>query len=86
MEWLSDGARFIHVLFGATGLVAFWIPVFAKKGAVNHVRFGKIFVWSAYVVLFAAAVALAIRLSGLVAKGIGPADQPAHYSLIVFLG
>ena len=47
MNLLGDSARFIHVLFGTISLAAFWIPIFAKKGAVNHVRFGKVFVWSA---------------------------------------
>ena len=86
MNFLGEGARFIHVLFGTIGLAAFWIPVFAKKGAVNHVRFGKIFVWSAYIVLSAAALALVARVSDLLARDIGPADQPLLFSFIVFLG
>ena len=86
MSFLGESARFIHVLFGTIGLAAFWIPVFAKKGAVNHVRFGKIFVWSAYIVLGAAAFALVARLADLMARDIGPADQPLLFSFIVFLG
>jgi hypothetical protein len=74
------------VVFGSIGLVAFWIPVFARKGAVNHVRFGKIFVWSAYIVLAAAALSLTIRVSDLVASGKGPADEPSLFAFIVFLG
>ena len=53
MSYIGEFFRFVHVAFGAIGLFAFWVPVFAKKGAVNHVRFGKTFVWSAYVVLAA---------------------------------
>jgi hypothetical protein len=86
MSFLGEGARFIHVLFGSIGLAAFWIPVFAKKGAVNHVRFGKIFVWSAYVVLSAAGIALLARISDLLTRNVGPADQPLLVSFIVFLG
>lgn len=85
MDSLAEGARFVHVLFGVVGLAAFWVPVVARKGAVNHVRFGKIFVWSAYVLLSAAAIALLARLSGLAAKGIGPADEPGLFAFIVFL-
>jgi len=86
MNYLGEGARFVHVLFGAIGLIAFWIPVFAKKGAVNHVRFGKVFVWSAYIVLGFAAVALLARVADLFRRGIGPADEPTLFAFIVFLG
>jgi len=82
---LGDSARFIHVLFGTIGLAAFWIPIFAKKGAVNHVRFGKVFVWSAYIVLSAAAIALLERYFDLFQRGIGPADRPELYAFMVFL-
>ncbi len=86
MSWLGESARFVHVLFGAIGLLAFWVPVFARKGAVNHVRFGKIFAWSAYVVLGAAAIALLARLAGLLYEGIGPAEKPTLYAFMTFLG
>jgi len=86
MSYIGEIARFVHVMFGALGLVAFWIPVFAKKGAVNHVRYGKIFVWSAYVVLCFAAIALLVRVNSLASRGVGPSDEPALYAFIVFLG
>lgn len=80
MELIADSVRLVHVIFGFIGLAAFWIPVFAKKGAVNHVRFGKVFVWSAYVVLAGAAVALFDRM---MATGFG--QPPGNYAGIVFL-
>lgn len=86
MSLLGESARIIHIFFGAVGLAAFWIPVFAKKGAVNHVRFGKIFVVSAYVVLGAAGIALLARIADLVARKVGPSDQPLLFAFIVFLG
>lgn len=86
MSYLGDISRFIHVAFGAIGLIAFWVPIFAKKGAVNHVRFGKIFVWSAYIVLAAAAIALVSRTANLVREGIGVSDQPELIAFMVFLG
>lgn len=86
LELLGDSARFVHIAFGAVGLVAFWVPVFAQKGARLHVRAGKIFVWSAYVVLAAAALALSARVAALLAAGLGPADRPALFGFIVFLG
>lgn len=86
MTYIGEIARFLHVLFGGIGLFAFWIPVFAKKGAVNHVRYGRIFVWSAYIVLSAAAVALLARATDLSIRGIGPSDEPTLFAFIVFLG
>ena len=85
MHFFGESARFVHVVFGAIGLAAFWIPIFARKGAVNHVRFGKIFVLSAYIVLGAAAIALSSRLAELLVQDIGPADEPMLYGFIVFL-
>ena len=32
----------LHVITGLTGLIAFWVPIIAKKGAVNHRRWGRI--------------------------------------------
>lgn len=85
MDLVGESARFVHVVFGAAGLIAFWVPVFARKGAVNHVRFGKIFVWSAYVVLAGAAIALGTRAGNLLGRGVGPADEPRLFAFMVFL-
>ena len=86
LELFGDSFRFIHVAFGAVGLAAFWFPVFARKGATLHVKAGKVFVWCAYVVLAAAALALLSRVAGLLAAGLGPTDRPALFGFIVFLG
>lgn len=32
-----------HILFGATGALAFWVPVLGRKGGVDHKRWGKVF-------------------------------------------
>jgi len=84
-ELIGDGARLIHVVFGFAGLAAFWIPIFARKGAATHVRFGKIFVWSAYIVLAGAALALANRFVSLSLEGVGPSDNPGLYAFMIFL-
>lgn len=86
MQFLGDSARYVHIIFGSIGLLACWVPLFARKGAVNHVRFGKVFVGSAYIVLAAATVALSSRLADLVARGIGPADEPTLYAFIFDIG
>lgn len=86
MSFIADGARYVHVVFGFIGLAAFWIPIFTRKGAVNHVRFGKVYVWSAYVVLGGAALALMVRFADLYQQGIGPTEQPTLFAFLVFLG
>ena len=86
MSEIGELLRFVHVAAGVVGLVAFWIPVFSRKGALNHVRFGRIFVRAAYVVLAAAALALGVRLADLQARGLAPADAPETYAFVVFLG
>lgn len=35
----------LHILFGAPGLVSFWVPVIGKKGSKLHTAWGKAFVW-----------------------------------------
>ncbi|MEL6750758.1 MAG: hypothetical protein AAFO70_01610 [Pseudomonadota bacterium] len=32
-----------HIVSGAIGLVAFWVPVSSQKGGSRHVRFGRLF-------------------------------------------
>ena len=53
---LHSGLRFIHILAGSLGLVAFWIPVFAKKGGWLHITAGRVFVWLARIVAVSAIV------------------------------
>jgi len=48
--------RWLHIFFGFVGLVAFWMPVFAKKGGRFHIRAGWVFVTCAYVVGVSAVV------------------------------
>jgi hypothetical protein len=33
----------IHIVAGATGALAFWVPVAGRKGGANHRRFGRLF-------------------------------------------
>lgn len=32
-----------HIATGSTGALAFWVPVFARKGGVDHKRWGRVF-------------------------------------------
>ncbi len=38
-----EAASVLHVLLGFVSLVAFWLPVFARKGGRNHRRIGMVF-------------------------------------------
>ncbi len=86
MDWFENGLRYVHIGFGFAGLAAFWIPVVARKGGRQHVRFGRIFVRCAYVTLGSAGLAVLYHLGGLLAAGVMPADRPGTFGILVFLG
>ena len=46
--------RYSHAGVGCLGLVAFWIPVFARKGSRLHVGAGKAFVGCGYYIVLTA--------------------------------
>jgi hypothetical protein len=48
--------RQTHIVLGAVGLAAFWVPIFAKKGGVLHRKAGQLFAWCAYAVTVSALV------------------------------
>ncbi len=52
----------VHITVGAIVLVLFWVPAFAKKGSPLHVKVGKVYVVSMYVVVATAFVASVIVL------------------------
>lgn len=52
----------LHVLAGGTGLVAFWVPVAARKGGFNHRRWGTI---AARAFMVAGGLAIAMALLSL---------------------
>jgi hypothetical protein len=82
LRWLI----YLHVAAGFVGLAAFWVPIFTKKGAANHRKFGKVFKYCAYIVLGAAIFAVGFRLAGALLQGIGPRDNPVSFAFVVFLG
>lgn len=48
-----------HIVAGATGAVAFWIPVIGRKGSVNHRKWGRVFTRT---ILFTGCVAVVMSL------------------------
>ena len=81
-----DALVLAHVATGFVGLVAFWIPLFARKGGRVHVRAGRVYTYCAYVVTLSAVTAAAGRIAALLAQGLGPADRPDTYGFALFLG
>ena len=84
--FLFEAVLLVHVVAGFAGLVAFWVPVFAKKGGRAHVRAGRVYVYSAYVVTLSAVIAAAGRIASYVDQGMGLAERPDLYGMAVFLG
>ncbi|MEM7351818.1 MAG: hypothetical protein AAF657_13555 [Acidobacteriota bacterium] len=70
MEILRDVLRWTHVILGFTGLIAFWFPVFARKGGTIHRRVGKVFVWCGYGVTASAFVSCGVHTWMIFATGI----------------
>lgn len=86
METFLDTLRWVHVVAGFTGLAAFWIPIFTRKGGRHHRLYGRVFKYCAYVVLGAAGLAIAMNLGAALGRGVGPRDDPGGFSFAVFLG
>lgn len=43
MQVIQQGLLYLHIVTGGLGLLLFWVPVIARKGGVNHRRFGVYF-------------------------------------------
>lgn len=78
--------RWTHIVFGFLGLVAFWIPVFTRKGGAVHRWAGKVFRYSAMVVLAGAGLAVVLHGAASLIAGVGVADQLEGFSFLLFLG
>ena len=85
-DHVLDALVLIHVAAGFVGLPAFWIPVFARKGERAHVRAGRVFTYSAYVVTLSAVAVSAGRIVSYLAQGMAVADRPEPYAFALFLG
>lgn len=86
MEQTLDLNRWIHIGFGFVGLVAFWLPIFARKGGPLHRSAGKVFRWCAIVVLTAAGLAVTGRFVEGLASGANLTQYRDGWAFLVFLG
>jgi hypothetical protein len=85
MSELRELVRYAHLGFGFTGLVAFWIPVFTRKGSIGHVRFGTVFLWCVYGIAASAMFSTTHEVWRALGIGEGPGDDPAGFGFAVFL-
>jgi hypothetical protein len=85
MNEIRELLRYVHIGFGFTGLVAFWIPVFTRKGSRSHVRFGTVFLWCVYGIAASAMFATSHEMWGALQAGEGPATDPAGFGFAIFL-
>ena len=53
-----------HIIVGSVGLAAFWVPVIAQKGGLNHQKWGRVFTWS---MLITGTIAIGISTCTLIA-------------------
>ena len=52
MYLIHQAALYLHIAVGACALLLFWVPVFTRKGNLDHKRFGRYFATAMYVVAF----------------------------------
>lgn len=50
MSTLHQLAFYLHIAAGTAALLLFWVPVFSRKGSLNHRRFGRYFAMIMYTV------------------------------------
>lgn len=52
MLLIHQWSFYLHVAIGSCALLLFWIPVFTRKGNLDHKRFGRYFARAMYAVAF----------------------------------
>lgn len=50
MSPIHQTALYLHIAVGSCALLLFWVPVFTRKGNLDHKRFGRYFAWCMYTV------------------------------------
>lgn len=46
MNTISNSLLLLHIISGFIALALFWVPVFTRKGGVNHRKVGQWYVWA----------------------------------------
>ena len=89
MLYLFKALIAAHAVAGATGLIAFWVPILARKGGKRHRTWGRVF---AYALLAAGGLAFVMSLMTIAAPWQthphlrnGPLDEPTLTGLFGWL-
>lgn len=87
VEILREISRWSHIIFGFTGLLAFWFPVVARKGGDVHRKAGKVFMFCGYWVCASAAVSCTLVTYMILSRGIAHknADNLAAMAFLSYL-
>lgn len=59
---LHQFALYLHIAVGSCALLLFWVPVFTRKGNIDHKRFGRYFACCMYTVSFSGIVMSSLDL------------------------
>jgi len=56
MEFFIQLLLIIHISAGFTSIILFWVPVLSKKGSKLHIKSGKFYVYTMWIVTITAAI------------------------------
>lgn len=85
LDFIQSGIHWTHIVAGGLGLIAFWVPVLTRKGGKTHKKYGRVFKWSAYTVVWSAGIAVLVHLLVARAEGAAIADAADSYGFLFFL-
>lgn len=87
LEALREFSRWSHIIVGFTGLAAFWLPIFSRKGGDLHRKAGKVFVACGYWVCASAALSCGLIATMIFSRGISDknADSLGAITFLAYL-
>ena len=83
MQFAHSALFIFHVVIGSMALLLFWVPIFSRKGSIDHKQFGKYFFRVMYLVAASgAAMATMVLIAPLYFKGhlMSPGTDPDVFS------
>ena len=81
MYALHQLAFYLHISIGALSLLVFWIPMFTKKGSLDHKRFGRYFAMAMYAVSISGLLMSSMDLLFPFAGHLPPQSEQSEASL-----
>ena len=85
MEILVGINRWLHIIVGFAGLVAWWVPLLTTKGSGVHKRLGKVFVLAALIVGTTAVLSTPLRVTQELLNGVALAVLVPGIGFLLFL-